>query len=187
MLERLFTSKTRIRIMGFLFFEKESTYLREIARATKISPNAVKRELDNFLEIGLVIKKNRQIRLNENCPILEELKNILIKTDYIFYPIRNVFEKNKKASFVLIFGSFARGNYNYNSDVDLLIIGKIKLSEAYKLLKPVEKKVKRSINPVVWTIENLRKEKNSGFIKDIFKKGAITIKGDENEIQKIIR
>ena len=45
----------------------------------------------------------------------------------------------------------------------------------------------REVNPVVWTIDNLKKQKNSGFIKDIFKKECIMLKGDKNELQKIIR
>ena len=87
---------------------------------------------------------------------------------------------------MLIFGSFARGSPSVDSDIDLMVIGDIRLSEVIALLEKAEKKVKRSINPVVWTLENLKKEKNSSFIKDVFKKGIIMLKGNENELKKII-
>ncbi len=58
MLKRLFTSKTRTRILEYLFFQKKETYLREIVRELSLSPNAVKREIDNLIAFGLV-KKNK--------------------------------------------------------------------------------------------------------------------------------
>ena len=67
-----------------------------------------------------------------------------------------------------------------------MIIGNLDSFNLYKKLKPAENKIKRDINPVVWTLENLKKEKNSGFVKDIFKKGIIMIKGSEYELKRII-
>ena len=185
MLEKIFTSKNRIKIMEYLFFVKNETYIREIGKNLKISPSAVKREVDNLENIGIIKKSSNKIKLNSESNIIDDLKNIFVKTDYISYKIKEILDKTK-AKFVFIFGSFAKGTYDSNSDIDLLIIGDFKLSEVYNLLKPVEEKTKREINPVVWTIENLKKEKNSGFVKDIFKKNIIMIKGDENELRKII-
>ena len=41
MLERLFTSKARIKILGHLFFDKKEIYLRETAKELKLAPSAV--------------------------------------------------------------------------------------------------------------------------------------------------
>jgi predicted nucleotidyltransferase len=187
MLEKLFTSKNRIKILCFLLFQKQDTYLREISKELKISSSAVKRELDNLILIELIKKNKNKIELNKKSDILEDLKNIFIKTDYLSYPIKEVLNKIKKIKFALIFGSFARNEYKEESDIDLLVVGNIKLSEGIKLLRPIEDKINKEINPVVWTIENLKKQKNSGFIKDIFKRGIIMLKGDENEIRRIIK
>ena len=51
MLEKLFTSKTRIRVLNHLFFHKKETYLREIAKELKLPPSAIKRELDNLVDL----------------------------------------------------------------------------------------------------------------------------------------
>lgn len=185
MLEKIFTSKNRVKIIGFLLFNKNETYLREISKSLNVPVSAVKREIDNLEMAGIVIKTKNKISVNQKSSILDDLKNIFIKTEYITYPLKNLL-LNKKIKFALIFGSFARGEYKKESDVDLLIIGDLKLSEGYKLLKPLEEKIKREINPVIWTIENLKKEKNSGFIKDIFKKKIIMVKGEENELRKIV-
>lgn len=186
MLEKLFTSKNRIKIMEFLFFNKNETYLREISSKLKISPSAVKRELENLETIGLIKKEKKKITLNKKNSIAEDLKDIFIKTDSIVYPIKESLE-NINADFILIFGSYARGDSSSESDIDLLVIGNIKSFDLHNKIKPIENKINREINPVVWTVENLRKEKNSGFVRDIFKKGIIMIKGEENELRKIIK
>ncbi|MFH1358595.1 MAG: nucleotidyltransferase domain-containing protein [archaeon] len=186
MLEKLFTSKNRIKILEFFFFKKNESHTREIARELKIPVSAVKREIDNLISLSLLKIDKRNIVLNKKCNYLDDLKNIFIKTDSIVYPIQDVL-KNIKADFILIFGSFARGEFNEESDVDLMVVGNIGLDKVIKTISPIEDKIKRDINPVVWKLDELRKKKNTGFVKDIFKKGIILIKGDENELWKIIR
>ena len=184
MIERLFTSKARIKILDYLFFHKKETYIREIAQELKLSPSAVKREIDNLFDLGLINKQKNKIVLDKSNPFLEDLKRILLKTDSINYPIKEAL-KNKPVEFVLIFGSFAKGNYTPESDVDILIIGNIKQQEAFNSLKFAEKLIEREINPVVWTFDELKKNKKKAFIKDIVKKEKIMIIGDKNEFQKI--
>ncbi len=148
MLEKIFTSKTRIKIMQFLFFEKQETYVREISKMLNISVSGVKREIDNLKKLGLV-KENKKVLLNKECVIFEDLNSIFIKVDYLGYTIKKVMEKTG-VEFALIFGSFAKGDYSADSDIDLLVIGKIKQAEVFKKLKPVERIIKRDINPVIW-------------------------------------
>ena len=186
MLEKIFTSKTRIKILEFLFFNKKESHLREISKELGIPVSTTKREIDNLTEIGIIKKQQNKISLNQKCNILEELKNIFIKTDFLIYPIKKVL-KNIKAEFILIFGSFARGNYSNESDIDLLVIGSIKPSKVYDSLDNAEKIVKRTINPIVWGLKELKENKEKGFVKDIFKKKIIMIKGEENELRRIIK
>jgi len=187
MLEKLFTSKNRIKIIEYILFKNQETYLREISKELKISPSAVKKEIDNLLRLDLIKKQKNKLKLNNESNILNDLKNIFIKTDYLYYPIREAVNKIKKIKFALIFGSFAKGTYSNESDIDLMIIGDIKRIEFYKMLKPLEDKIKREINPSSLTIKELEKEKKKGFIKDVFNKKIIMLKGDKNELQKIIR
>lgn len=184
-LTRLFSSEARVKILGYLFFNNKESYIREISRKLKLYPSAVKREIDNLVGIGIIEKENNKIILNQDNNIIIDLKNLFLKTDFIIYPIKEALN-NKKIEFAFVFGSFARGEYREDSDVDLMIVGNINQEYVFNLLRNAEEKIKREINPVVWTIENLKKERNSGFVKDIFKKGIIMIKGDENELRKII-
>ena len=68
-----------------------------------------------------------------------------------------------------------------------MVIGEVTQQKVFKLLKPVEKIIKREINPVVWTPEELKNNKNRGFVKDIMKKNKIMIIGNKNDFQRIIK
>lgn len=57
-LENLFGSRARIKILKFLFRNKSVDFtLRELAERTQESRSAVKREVDILREIGLLRKK----------------------------------------------------------------------------------------------------------------------------------
>lgn len=186
MLERLFTSKTRVRILEHLFFYKKETHLREISNDLGLSPSGIKRELDNLSSLGLIERKGNKISLNEKNPLFENLRGIFLKTDSLIFPLKDAVSE-KKIKFAAVFGSFAQEKYGLESDVDLLIVGELNLSEVYRLLKPVEKKIMRSINPVVWSEKELRNKSGTGFVKDILSKKIIIVKGDENEFRKIAK
>jgi len=185
MLEKLFTSKTRVKILEYLLFHKGETYLREIARELQTSPGAVKREIDNLHSLGLIRKQKGKVVLDEANTLVEDLRKIFLKTDSIAYPIKEALE-NPHIDFVLIFGSFAQGKYNSESDVDLLVIGDIAQEEVFRLLRPVEEKIKREINPVVWTRKELKKNRKKGFVRDILKKEPLILKGDVDEFRRIV-
>lgn len=185
MLEKLFTSKNRIKILGYFFFEKNPSYIRQISNELGISPSAVKGEIENLVEIGLLKNIENEITLNEECNFLSEIKSIFLKTDFLVIPIKNCL-KGEDIKFALVFGSFAKGNFSEESDVDLLVVGDVTESKLFKILKKVEEKIRREINPVVWNEKDFVKKKNERLGKEIFANKFILIKGDENEFQRFI-
>jgi len=185
-IEKLFTSKNRVSILAFLMFKKNESYLRQIAKETKISVSAVKREVDSLGDLGILNVSKGEVSLNEECTFIEDLKNILIKSDYLYLPIQKYLD-NKNIKFALIFGSFANGMVKSESDVDLFVIGDLSLSEIYKSLKKAEGEIDRVVNPVVWTEKTFLSKKDSALVKDILKKKFIMIRGDENEFRKIAK
>jgi predicted nucleotidyltransferase len=186
MLENLFTSKNRVKILLFLLFEKSETYIREVSNLTKISPGAVKKEMDNLNSMGIIYMKKGKIELNQDCMIIQDLKNIFIKTDYIFEPIKSAI-KEAPIKFAVIFGSIATGKDKTSSDVDLLIISNLKQDKIFNMLRIAEKSIGREINTIVWSFETLTSKVESALIRDIKKKGFLVLKGDENEFRRIIK
>jgi len=87
-LDRLFTSKTRVRILKTLLLNpNKQFYLRELSREIKITPTYVKKELQNLQELDLVLKSKKGnlhlFRINRKSPISTELKSIFIKIEHL--------------------------------------------------------------------------------------------------------
>ncbi len=61
MLQKLFTSRTRVKLLTlFMMNPGREMYVREIARSTEENINAIRRELANLEEMGLLKSKRRK-------------------------------------------------------------------------------------------------------------------------------
>jgi len=184
-LESLLTSRVRVKLLSYLLFNKQSVFIRQLSNNLKISPSIVKREMENLLLIGIVKKEDNLFSLDKSCIFLDDLKSIFIKTDYLAGSLKKAIISDKiQAAF--IFGSFAKGNFTNESDIDLLVIGILSQKELFELVKFAEKETSRTINPVLFEPKNFKKNIETGFIKDILNNKKIFLKGDEDELQKII-
>ncbi|HXK35818.1 MAG TPA: hypothetical protein VJZ52_02135 [Candidatus Paceibacterota bacterium] len=60
-LETIFGSRARVRLLKFLFRNYPNAFsVKEITRHLQEDPTAVKREVADFIQIGLLIKGNKQ-------------------------------------------------------------------------------------------------------------------------------
>jgi DNA-binding transcriptional ArsR family regulator len=83
MLERLFSSWTRVKLMELLLLRPErEVHVREICRLTGLNINAVRRELANLEELGLLRSRwagnARFYTANIAFPVYRELTRILV-------------------------------------------------------------------------------------------------------------
>ena len=84
MLSRLFTSRTRVSLLElFLLQPEREIHVREICRITGLNINAVRRELANLEELGLLRSRSvgnaRLYTVNIAFPIYMELVGIILK------------------------------------------------------------------------------------------------------------
>jgi predicted nucleotidyltransferase len=184
-LESLLTSRVRVKLLSYLFFNKQSVFIRQLSNTFKISPSIVKREMENLLLVGIVKKENNLFSLDKSCIFLDDLKSIFIKTDYLAGSLKKTIISDK-IQVAFIFGSFAKGNFTNESDIDLLVIGTLSQKELFESVKFAEKETSRTINPILFEPKNFKKNIETGFIKDILNNKKIFLKGDEDELQKII-
>ena len=91
--------------------------------------------------------------------------------------IANQLKKIKEIKEAYIFGSYAKGNFEAESDIDVLIIGSHHIIEVTKIFLLLQKKIKREINVVDLTEKEFCKRKNNKdeFIADIFSNKIIKI------------
>jgi len=191
MIPSLYISKSKIReSLLVLFFTnpQKKYYLRELERLLGFSAGSIRRELLKFANDNL-FKTERTgnllyYSLNKDHPLFDELKSIISKTAGVEYSLRNKLSKITKIKTALIFGSFAAKKESKKSDIDLMIIGEPDITKLNYIISLLENKLKREINPVVYSFEEyqLKKKENSQFILDILKKPKILLIGEESDL-----
>lgn len=193
MLEKLFTSKTRVHILEeFLLNPGNEYHIREMARIVEATPIYVQKELKNLESLGLLgnRKKGNMMlyKLHTKSPIAEDLKRIFLKTESIGQAIMKELD-TKEIKFAFIFGSFAKGIETQTSDVDLLIVGDVSDNDVLRSISKTERRIGREINYILWTEEEFleKAEKKIPLIKEILKTPVIMIVGNEDELKRSIK
>jgi predicted nucleotidyltransferase len=193
MLERLFTSITRVNILEVFFLNPKNEYhIRDLARIVKATPIYVQKELKNLESLGLLEsrKKGNMVlyKLRTKSPIAEDLKRIFLKTESLGMVIMKDLD-TRKIKFAFIFGSFAKGIETQTSDVDVLIIGDVSEDDVLRSIAKTERRIGREINFILWTEEEFleKAKKKIPLIKEISKTPVIMIVGDEDELKRSIK
>jgi len=194
MLERLFTSKSRVRLLELLLLNPTKEFhLREISRQTHVSAPYVRREMMNLMKLGLVLRRSRGnmtlFRFNRDSPIAEELKRIFLKTESFGGFIRSSLEEIGDIKFALIYGSFAKGEEAETSDLDLFIVGKVNERKVLDVLERTEEHLGREINYIAWTEEEFKEKARDRIplLGEIISTPVIMIVGDPDEFRKAVK
>ena len=167
--------KTRQAVLAILFEQPDRTsYLRELARQTGISPGALQHELAQLHHADLIIRNqdgNRvTYRANTRHPIFAELQSIVQKTFGIPAQIKAALTPYEPhIRFAAIYGSIAKGLDHARSDVDLLVVGDINLEQTLAAILPVETRIGREISVRLYQPEEFRKRREEGepFINNV--------------------
>ena len=83
-----------------------------------------------------------------------------------------------------IYGSFAANKEKSASDIDLMVIGDPKSSLLNEKLSALERRLKREINPTVYSMREYKAKKRgkSGFIMDLLRNPKIMILGKAHDL-----
>ena len=192
MIERLFSSRVRIGLLKqFLLNPDEKVHARFLSKLVEAQYSAVWKELRNLEKAGLLlsIKQSNQrlFWLNPGSPILEELRRLILKTVAVGDYLRESFEKISDIETAFIYGSFARGDLDANSDLDLMIIGDLPLTALAPVITQIETSLDRSVNyttlaPEEWG-ERLTSE--DPFILRLLSEPRVMLIGSENALRTI--
>ena len=180
-------SKLREELLALYFTNpNKKYYLRELERILNFSVGNIRRELLKLESAGLFLSENKgnlvYYYLNQSYTLFDELKSIIFKISGAPKTLHNILEKINGISQAFIYGSFAKGEEKEDSDIDLLIIGKVDEDKLIEGIDNVEKKLQREVNYAIYEKEDFNKKKEGGnpFILDILKKKKIFLIGDEN-------
>ena len=193
LLDALFTS-TQQKVLGLLFGNPDRRFFAtELIQLAQAGSGAVQRELAALVEAGLVTVevqgKQKYYHANADSAIFEELRSITLKTVGLSLPLKKALENiNEEIEIAFIYGSIAKGTDKATSDIDLFIVSdNLSLDKVYEALSPAEKSLGRTINPTIYTSDELRKKikSKSSFIEKVFGDKRIILLGDENALKAL--
>lgn len=195
MIEAIFGSKLRTKILGWLYTHTDQRYfVRQLTNLIKEDSTNVSRELIRLEKAGIVVSttegRQKYYQANSKSPIFNELKSIVRKTFGVADVIREALapvSDGIKAAF--IFGSVARSSDDRKSDIDVMIIGDVTFDEVVSALSPAENTLGREINSVVYPVTEFSKKVNKDhyFVKNVLGKEKIFLIGDEDELARLGR
>jgi predicted nucleotidyltransferase len=166
-----------------IFFNnpENAYYLRQISRLLNKKPGVFQRDINNLVKNGILESyyqgNNRFFKINKNHSLYKELKSIFFKTIGIRGKLEKIVKEIEGIKKAFIYGSFARGEEQKQSDIDLCIIGSIDENYLIKKLTELEKKLNREINYILISekeYKNRLKNKDS-FLENINKQDKINL------------
>jgi len=193
MLKTLFGSQIRVDLLNFfLMHPEEEFYVRQLITDLNANPRAVNRELNNLYDLGVITKrisgKQHYFAINQKHVIYNELRDMFVKT----VGVKDVFAKEltpfrEKIDFCFIYGSFAKGTFNGESDIDILVIGAVRSRQLSAVFSETSSKLRREINFGVFPLAELEKRLRTEdhFFTTILKEPMLFIIGQEDEFRRL--
>ena len=155
MLENLFGSKTRVAVLRAFFRSPENPlYVRELTRAIGAQINAVRRELDTLVDMGLLritadgpAKESAQKKfysLVPTHPLYLELYDLVMKGDVVAHESlgRDIAQHGGSIVYLGMSGVFTGDK---QAPTDMLIVGKLREQSIARRIGEYEKKIGASI------------------------------------------
>lgn len=182
MLEFLISSQTRVKLLTlFLLNPGKEFYIREMTRRTGENINAVRRELANLEEFGLIsrMKRGNQLYFTVDSQffLFEDLQKLVMKSEGVVDLMKQRLVPLGNIECMFIYGSFASGRVKASSDIDLFIVGDIDESQVLSVVHESERTLDREINYTLMRKEEWRQriERNDPFIMHIMKEPRIVV------------
>jgi DNA-binding transcriptional ArsR family regulator len=187
--------KTRQGILAATLLQPEKAwYVSELARRMGVPSSSLQRELRDLSEAG-ILKTHRQGRMsyyqaNVDSPLFPDLRGLLLKTagliDVLAEALKPVASKLAAA---FVYGSLASGDEQSDSDVDLMIVGTLRLADLALSLRRARDLLSREINPTTYTLAEFNKKRaaKDHFLTNVLSKPKLFILGNENELGQAAR
>ena len=172
-LDKLFGSKTRVKLLTLLLANPERTYfVREITRRLDERINSIRRELANLEAIGLVTSQSKRRKrfyaVNLDCPIYPELRALVLKVGVA--PEERIIKQMADLGDIhlgVLTGVFTKYE---NAPTDMLLVGEADKKKLKIFVEALENEIEDEINYTVLSLDefNYRQEMTDRFLMNLF-------------------
>lgn len=165
MLEHLFGSRTRVKLLTlFLHHPEEVFFVRELTRKVNTQINAVRREIQNLEKVGLIVEgvakvedvqvkrpglKRKYYIANKDFALMHEVRSLITKAYIISeWKLHEQIAKIGPVKYLAFFGVFQGQR---NQPVDILIVGELDAGGLRDIMQKAEKELGFEINYTLMT------------------------------------
>ena len=187
-------SGTEARLLALLTSTPgQEFHTRDLVRRISGSPRPVQLALEKLLRQGLVESRRigplRMWRMDSANPLYPALRELYARTIGLVAQLRTILEREPGVRYGFVFGSYARGDDDVRSDIDVLIVGDVSGHELFEKTQSLEATLGREINPVLWSERELmtRARERAPFLMTLLTEPKIWLVGDEDEFNKRTR
>jgi uncharacterized protein len=185
--------RTRSGVLALLYGHPDkSFYTRQIARELHASTGAVQRELENLARVGLIARSSlgNQVfyKANPQTPVFTEMRALVNKTVGAFGILQSALRPlSTRIAVAFVYGSMARQEEKAESDIDLMIVGKVTLEVVLTRLGNIESALGRAVNPTVYSPAEFKSKlgERNHFLTSVLRGQKVFLIGDEDELGKV--
>lgn len=193
MLDRLFGSRLRGKAIGWLFTHPDQRFfVRQLTAILAEDSTNLSRELARLASLGILttVAEGRQkyYQANSKCAIAAELHGLALKSTGVADILREALAPLKnRISAAFIYGSFARGEEQATSDVDVIVIGDVTFAEVSRALGPTQARLGREVNPSVYPLREFtgKVESRHHFVEALLRDKKVFLVGDEDDLERL--
>jgi predicted nucleotidyltransferase len=190
-LDALFPAVRQEILTATLLSPEKSWYLSELAVHLGTSPSSLQRELETLANCGILLRtqdgRRTYYRAQTASPVFNELRDLLAKTAGIIPVLHSeLTQLDGKIKWAAIYGSIARGEEQAQSDIDLLVVGPVGMTELLPALRRVEQQFGREVNVTRYSESEFlaKRHGRDHFLNSLLQGKLITIVGSSNELEK---
>ena len=182
--------KTRQGILAALLGQPEKPwYVSELAKRMGVPSSSLQRELRDLTDAG-ILKAHRQGRMayyqaNAGSPVFSELRGLMLKTAGLVDVLAQALKPlSSKLQLVFVYGSIANGTAQSDSDIDLMVVGKIAPADLAMPLRRARELLGRDINPTVYSPMEFKRKRaaQDHFLGDVLSKPRLVVIGSADAL-----
>ena len=156
-------------------------------------PSSLQREIDALSKAGILEQRRDGRRVyfkaDTRSPVYPDLRDLFAKTAGLVPLLQHELEVfGERIQLAFLYGSIARSEEDAGSDVDLMIVGTVGLSDLIPSLRLAERSVGRPVNPTVYSSAEFSQKARGldHFLSTVLRGARQFVKGSENELEAIL-
>jgi predicted nucleotidyltransferase len=181
-------SQLRRKLLTYFFMNRSArVYVRRLAKILDVDSTNLSRELARLEDEGLlrseVEGRQRYYSINPQYPHLKAVLSLLQGTVGIVPTLTAALHRVEGIEQAYLYGSFAKGEADATSDIDLLVIGKPDAARLASVVSSTERTLNREVSYTVLKPQELRTKlaAHDPFLSDVWHGKRIQLIGHEQD------